>query len=130
MTDKRRKISLTSAKHFRNLTRLVNSRYFKKVQKTRTRDFERNNEGFPNLNSRVSIVGLLSFLLLPAAYIENRLARKSKLFVAFFCCFNESVIFIEYTLGNLNSDSRSQKYYHQMTVAFDFVDLDTFANYT
>ena len=58
--------------HVRN--RLVNSLYFKRFKKTRTRVFERNN-GFANLDSRVSLVGILSILLLFAAYIENRLAR-------------------------------------------------------
>ena len=36
--------------------------------------FERNN-GSPNRNSRASIISWLSFLLLPTAYTENRLAN-------------------------------------------------------
>ena len=45
--------------------RLLNSRYFKKVKKIEILN------GFPNLNSLVSIAGLLTFILLSAAYIEK-----------------------------------------------------------
>ena len=51
------------------------SLFQKSSKKPNTGFWARWKFGKPNLNSRVSIVDLLSFLLLSAAYIENRLAR-------------------------------------------------------
>ena len=70
----------------RIITRLVNSRYFKKVKKTRTRDFEKNSFQIPYQNSRASLVCLLPVLFIFLEY------RRSLVYIITCLCYKTTLL--------------------------------------